>query len=698
MSDGYGSSQMDDYLGSARQRRPTCEPCRQRKVRCNRKIPCAHCARLHLHCTYGKTSRRAPLSALPEHSPVSIPDTTSAGPGYDNNSEVLSRLNTVETLLNNLITSLGASKLPNLPAATNQVAHTPSPSPPDAASRGILVGAAEGGSYVDDSVFVDLLLDDHTRRKTSGSTSRESAHAMLPQSHSSQPVGVMATDVFGPRTETVHVAPHIYPTLWAIYVRNVDLVMKLLHIPTAQPLLLDAAKNTRSTGDTTVALLYAVSFAATASVTEEETMTQFGLSRLSLLRQLMYQMDQSLMKAKFLIYPNLQTLQSIVIYLTALRTHDTGRPVWVLVGMAIRLAESLGLHRDGSRLGLSPFETEMRCRLWWQLSALDSSAPEDYGLDSTIFDRRQPHRLPLNVDDADLSPEMTSLPASKESWTEMTFTITNFDICRTLREATAAVWLKDGQAKGKAIQDAEHSISSRWLRFSERDKPVCQAAEAMLHLSILKSRFNLALQSWLPSREAKSSATSRYQQLPQAIFATAVDVLEGGYMLQSGTLFPEFAWFFRRHPELYALFLVLHCLRDDPERPEADRAWKSVGEYCSCLKDFEETLGRKGRASCVWEILRSLRENAREACHQATRRPLASTLAGPSQESTAVSMGNGGSEVIQMPPVWPEMHEFLQQGSPAALDASTLDNFIAWHDFSDWLNLDSDASESGMGR
>lgn len=135
---------------------------------------------------------------------------------------------------------------------------------------------------------------------------------------------MIATDVFGPHTEIVHVSSRIFADLWDIYVQNVDPVMKILHIPTAQPHLLDAAKNSQPASDTTMALLYAVCFAATATISKEEALAQFGHDRLSLLRHFMYRMDQSLMKAKFLIYPDLQTIQSLVIYLVIQSNHYKG--------------------------------------------------------------------------------------------------------------------------------------------------------------------------------------------------------------------------------------------------------------------------------------------------------------------------------------------------------------------------------------
>lgn len=43
----------------------------------------------------------------------------------------------------------------------------------------------------------------------------------------------------------------------------------------------------------------------------------------------------------------------------------------VLSGVCIRIAQKMGLHRDGQLLGLPPFDTEMRSRVWWNIVLLD---------------------------------------------------------------------------------------------------------------------------------------------------------------------------------------------------------------------------------------------------------------------------------------------------------------------------------------
>jgi hypothetical protein len=94
-------------------------------------------------------------------------------------------------------------------------------------------------------------------------------------------------------------------------------------------------------------------------------MTNFGIRKETLLRQYRFGIEQALARAGFLNTNEIVTVQAFVLFLVCVRRHDDTRFVWSLTGLALRISQSLGLHRDGTRFGLSPFDTEMRRRLWW---------------------------------------------------------------------------------------------------------------------------------------------------------------------------------------------------------------------------------------------------------------------------------------------------------------------------------------------
>lgn len=82
---------------------------------------------------------------------------------------------------------------------------------------------------------------------------------------------------------------------------------------------------------------------------------------------------------------------------------------WILNGVTVRVAQKMGLHRDGELLGLPPFETEMRRRVWWQIILIDTVYALMSGLGQSLLPRSWDTKRPNNIHDADLYPTMTTL-------------------------------------------------------------------------------------------------------------------------------------------------------------------------------------------------------------------------------------------------------------------------------------------------
>lgn len=109
------------------------------------------------------------------------------------------------------------------------------------------------------------------------------------------------------------------------------------------------------------------------------------------------------------------------------RAHST------LCGTGIRIAECMGLHRDGSEYGLTPLETHVRRLIWYQLCFLDIRTCEAQGPRPSIRKDDFDTQLPLNVDDADLElPLTTTEPSSR--WTDMTFTLIRMECLEMQRQ------------------------------------------------------------------------------------------------------------------------------------------------------------------------------------------------------------------------------------------------------------------------
>lgn len=95
------------------------------------------------------------------------------------------------------------------------------------------------------------------------------------------------------------------------------------------------------------------------------------------------------------------------------------------------MGQKIGLHKDGEELGLSPFEAEIRRRVWWQIMMLDTVYALMSGLGQSLLPRNWSTRVPHNVNDADLFPAMTSIQ-SRDGPTDMIFCLMQYEIGKIL--------------------------------------------------------------------------------------------------------------------------------------------------------------------------------------------------------------------------------------------------------------------------
>lgn len=96
----------------------------------------------------------------------------------------------------------------------------------------------------------------------------------------------------------------------------------------------------------------------------------------------------------------------------------------------MRIAQKMGLHRDGESLNLTPFETEMRRRLWWNLVVHDSGLAIMSGLSYSVISLNWTTKLPRNLNDAELFPGSTEPIQDREGPTEMGFSILMYTVWR----------------------------------------------------------------------------------------------------------------------------------------------------------------------------------------------------------------------------------------------------------------------------
>lgn len=161
-----------------------------------------------------------------------------------------------------------------------------------------------------------------------------------------------------------HPAPEQIWALWCIYKEYNDPVIKMVHLPTMEKQVRAAMQNWGKSNKPMEAFLFAVYFAAVTAMTPEAVQTRFGETRDTLVRRYRFGAEQAFARANFLISEEILVLQAYITYLVCLRCHEDGRVLWSLNGVAVRMATSMGLQRDGTNFNIPPFESEIRRRTW----------------------------------------------------------------------------------------------------------------------------------------------------------------------------------------------------------------------------------------------------------------------------------------------------------------------------------------------
>ncbi|RSL48878.1 hypothetical protein CEP54_012703 [Fusarium duplospermum] len=211
--------------------------------------------------------------------------------------------------------------------------------------------------------------------------------------------------------------------LWQIFLDRVNPLIKIIHVPSVQALIVSAATDITLIPLDQQALMYSILGLAVLALRSDELADVLGAdkTREGVLQDMLKSVSAVLVRFDVLKRYNMVILQALVHTSIILMGQCNKHASWVLLGSLVRIAMSMGYHRDGTQLHLSPFETEMRRRIWWQIVMYDIKLGIDCGLAYSCIPKRFDTKQPLNLNDADLFPDATGELAHRDGPTEMAF-------------------------------------------------------------------------------------------------------------------------------------------------------------------------------------------------------------------------------------------------------------------------------------
>ncbi|KKP02836.1 hypothetical protein THAR02_05066 [Trichoderma harzianum] len=138
---------------------------------------------------------------------------------------------------------------------------------------------------------------------------------------------------------------------------------------------------------------------------------------------------ECLLLSKYSTEPGAYTIEALLfnIHNEFVRCKDAHLGVWILAGIATRLAMRMGFHRDPSHYSqLSVFQGEMRRRCWASILQMDALFSCQLGLPAMIQESQYDTKLPSNLLDEDFGPDSVKLPKSRPETdlTPVLYTIT----------------------------------------------------------------------------------------------------------------------------------------------------------------------------------------------------------------------------------------------------------------------------------
>ena len=129
---------------------------------------------------------------------------------------------------------------------------------------------------------------------------------------------------------------------------------------------------------------------------------------------------RSILNFNFLEMGNMTIVQALTLISNYKQKRDRPNSGYNYLGLAVRMAMGLGLHKEFGAWRISPLQLEMRRRVWWTMSVFDVGASVTFSRPNVFPYEAVDVALPLNVDDRKLTALSQGYPDEDEQATPYT--------------------------------------------------------------------------------------------------------------------------------------------------------------------------------------------------------------------------------------------------------------------------------------
>ncbi|KAH7091573.1 hypothetical protein FB567DRAFT_558421 [Paraphoma chrysanthemicola] len=254
----------------------------------------------------------------------------------------------------------------------------------------------------------------------------------------------------------------------------------------------------------------------------------------------------------------------------------------------------IGLHRDPVKLGLMPFDVEMRRRLWWQIMMLEGYAQKLAGTGTAGTILMGDVNMPANVNDSDLFIGMKEPPPEHEGASEMMFFLIRCHVGEFLKRSADTHTTFDGvwnklttsavhvAIKDKAITELEALFEQKFLQYCDPSIPWHLMCSQLGKAIIFMMRFM--------AHSTEYYKMDMRQDEKDLLFDLALQVIAAQNLAYTMKEMQGFMWHVNLHFQWKAFVYLLSELRYRFEGPVVDKAWEEVAKAHDFHPSFDKEL------------------------------------------------------------------------------------------------------------
>lgn len=245
----------------------------------------------------------------------------------------------------------------------------------------------------------------------------------------------------------------------------------------------------------------------------------------------------------------------------------------------------MGIHNESAGAKCSNFQVELRRRLWWSYELFDTRIGELVDYKNVALASDWNCRMPLNVNDSELRPEMRTQPPAQATLSEAVFVV----VCSELREyvrrtkfhsdfrtsaldAAAKHSRQRPLSKGSELDALEKMIEDKYLQFCNSETPLHFMTIWMTRAYLAKCR--------LVEHYSMHADKPKRQTGPQrdAAVRHALGMLQADTKMMTSPLAQGYRWLVNLHFPLPAYIHILQDLKKRPTSAHHREAWNAVSD------------------------------------------------------------------------------------------------------------------------